>query len=153
MAKQTCWCFRCWKSCMFCQIYCWRVLLMQLKQYPAGVKADDRANAMWQLHYVQQFLIDVATVYYQTTHAACISISECRCIRSFSWFHAMIPQNEKHACSSHGPMPAKVILPLSISRCRVFVNPLCRLGSTRRHCCNSLSFSETQLLTSKAFGA
>ena len=122
---------------------CWRVLLMQLKQYPAGVKADDLANAMWQLHYVQQFLIDVATVYYQTTHAACISISECRCIRSFSWFHAVIPKHEKHACSSHWPMP----------RCRVFVNPLCRLGSTRRHCCNSLSFSETQLLTSKAFAA
>ena len=187
---------------------------------------------MWQLHYVQQVLIDVATVHYQTTHAACISISECRCVRSFSWFHGVIPKhekhacsthwpmpakvihadmlqvplkaaspwpflgppglnkvlkkhwnyiknaltilyyipecrcvrsyswvhteihkNEKHACSSHWPMPSKVMLPFSISRCRVFVNPLCRLGSTRRHCCNSLSFSETQLLTSKAFGA
>jgi len=132
---------------------CWRVLLMQLKQYPAGVKADDLANSMWQLHYVQQFLIDVATVYYQTTHAACISISECRCIRSFSWFHAKIHKNENHACSSHWPMPSKVMLPFSISRCRVFVNPLCRQGRTRRHCCNSLSLPEIQLLTPKALKA
>ena len=35
---------------------------MQLKQYPAGVKADDRAYTTWQFHYVLQFLIGVATV-------------------------------------------------------------------------------------------